>query len=102
MQLQFGIGSTECDICVCEGMPHNNCVICCFRHKSGQLVDQLIVGAVDRLNIYLMYQNDGEDAFNSYIEFALPRQYFQHYDVFPLSVSHELCYTDYDGTHRGL
>ena len=60
----------------------------CLRHRSGQLINELIVGAVDRLNVYLMYGNDGENAYNSYIRFNLPRQYFQHHEVFPSSVSY--------------
>ena len=59
----------------------------CFRLRNSHLIDQLIVGAVDRLNVHMMYRNDGELAFNSYIEFTLLRQYFQHYEVLPSSVS---------------
>ena len=60
------------------------------RTASGQEYEdqsQLTVDAVDRVDVSLSFENLGENAFNAFITFTLPRNIFSLRRVLPPSVS---------------
>ena len=48
---------------------------------------RLIVDSATRVDVYIAFSNMGEDAFNSFLSFALPRDIFTYRSLLPQSVS---------------
>ena len=58
-------------------------------------IDQtkLIVDSATRVDVNIAFNNMGEDAFNSFLSFALPRNIFTYRSLLPQSVSSLLLIT---------
>ena len=54
---------------------------------------KLIVDSATRVDVYITFNNIGEDAFNSFLSFALPRDIFTYRSIFSQSVSSLLLIT---------